>query len=93
MGVEVLVAQGYDAGGHTGPVGTLSLLPQIVAVAGETPVLAAGGIATGGQIAGLASPWARRAAGSARCGWRAAENHTPPALAEAPGREPAAKTR
>src|ERR1700744_6340922 len=28
MGVEVLVAQGYDAGGHTGPVGTLSLVPQ-----------------------------------------------------------------
>ena len=41
MGVEVLVAQGHDAGGHTGPVGTMSLLPQIIAVAGDSPVLAA----------------------------------------------------
>jgi NAD(P)H-dependent flavin oxidoreductase YrpB (nitropropane dioxygenase family) len=40
--VDVLVAQGYDAGGHTGVVGTYSLVPQIVAVAGDTPVLAAG---------------------------------------------------
>ena len=42
MGVEVLVAQGYDAGGHTGPVGTLSLVPQIVAAAstGTSPATA-----------------------------------------------------
>ena len=79
MGVEVLVAQGYDAGGHTGPVGTLSLVPQIVAVAGDTPVLAAGGIATGGQI--LAA-----IAMGAQGGWLgtlwlgAKENHTPSAL-------------
>jgi len=50
-GVDLLVAQGYDAGGHTGPIGTMSLVPQIVDVAGEVPVLAAGGIADGRQVA------------------------------------------
>lgn len=50
-GVDVLVAQGYDAGAHTGPIGTFSLVPQIVDAAGETPVLAAGGVATGRHIA------------------------------------------
>lgn len=50
-GADILVAQGYDAGAHTGPIGTLSLVPQIVDLAGEVPVLAAGGIATGRQIA------------------------------------------
>ncbi|MEO8818909.1 MAG: nitronate monooxygenase [Paralcaligenes sp.] len=79
LGVDVLVPQGYDAGGHTGSIGTFSLVPQIVAVAGDTPVLAAGGIGTGGQI--VAS-----IAMGAQGGWlgtlwmAAAENHTPPAL-------------
>jgi len=50
-GVDLLVAQGYDAGGHTGPIGTMSLVPQIVDVAGDVPVLAAGGIADGRQVA------------------------------------------
>lgn len=50
-GVDVLVAQGYDAGGHTGPVGTFTLVPQIVEAAGSLPVLAAGGIGCGRQIA------------------------------------------
>ncbi|RYY96253.1 MAG: nitronate monooxygenase, partial [Comamonadaceae bacterium] len=79
MGVEVLVAQGYDAGGHTGPVGTLSLLPQIIAIAGDRPVLAAGGIATGAQVLGTIAMGAQGAwLGTL---WMAArENHTPPAL-------------
>lgn len=79
MGVEVLVAQGYDAGGHTGPVGTLSLLPQIVAMAGDAPVLAAGGIATGAQVLGTLAMGAQGAwLGTL---WMAArENHTPSAL-------------
>ena len=79
MGVEVLVAQGYDAGGHTGPVGTLSLLPQVIAVAGDAPVLAAGGIATGAQVLGSIAMGAQGAwLGTL---WMAArENHTPPAL-------------
>lgn len=79
MGVEVLVAQGYDAGGHTGPVGTLSLLPQIIAVAGDRPVLAAGGIGTGEQVLGTIAMGAQGAwLGTL---WMAArENHTPAAL-------------
>jgi NAD(P)H-dependent flavin oxidoreductase YrpB (nitropropane dioxygenase family) len=79
MGVEVLVAQGYDAGGHTGPVGTLSLLPQVIAAAGGRPVLAAGGIATGEQVLGSIAMGAEGAwLGTL---WMAArENHTPPGL-------------
>lgn len=79
MGVDVLVAQGYDAGGHTGSVGTLSLVPQIVAIAEGKPVLAAGGIATGAQILGTIAMGAQGAwLGTL---WMAArENHTPPAL-------------
>ena len=51
-GIDVLVAQGYDAGGHTGLIGTLTLVPQIVEAArGKAPVLAAGGIGHGSQIA------------------------------------------
>ncbi len=50
-GVEILVAQGYDAGAHTGPIGTYSLVPQIVDAAGDVPVLVAGGVATGRHIA------------------------------------------
>ena len=81
MGVEVLVAQGYDAGGHTGTVGTMSLIPQIVEVAGDVPVLAAGGIATGAQVLGCIGMGAQGAwLGTL---WMAArENHTPPALLE-----------
>lgn len=50
-GVDILVAQGYDAGAHTGPIGTYSLVPQIVDAAGDVPVLVAGGVATGRHIA------------------------------------------
>ncbi len=50
-GADMLVAQGYDAGAHTGPVGTFSLVPRIVDIAGDLPVLAAGGVATGRHIA------------------------------------------
>lgn len=50
-GADILVAQGHDAGAHTGPIGTFSLVPQIVDVAGAVPVLAAGGVATGRHIA------------------------------------------
>lgn len=50
-GADILVAQGYDAGGHTGPIGTFTLVPQIVAAANGLPVIAAGGIGTGAQVA------------------------------------------
>lgn len=50
-GAELIVAQGYDAGAHTGEIGTFSLVPQIVDAAGSVPVIAAGGVATGRHIA------------------------------------------
>jgi NAD(P)H-dependent flavin oxidoreductase YrpB (nitropropane dioxygenase family) len=54
-GVDVLVAQGTEAGGHTGTIATTVLTPEVVEVAAGRPVLAAGGIASGAQMAaGLA---------------------------------------
>lgn len=51
-GVDVLIAQGTEAGGHTGQISTLVLVPQVVDAAGpEMGVLAAGGISRGKQIA------------------------------------------
>lgn len=50
MKPDILVAQGYDAGGHTGLVGTFTLIPRIVELAGGVPVLGAGGIGTGRHI-------------------------------------------
>lgn len=50
-GAEILVAQGSDSAAHTGPIGTFSLVPQVVDIAGDVPVLAAGGVATGRHIA------------------------------------------
>jgi NAD(P)H-dependent flavin oxidoreductase YrpB (nitropropane dioxygenase family) len=51
-GVDIVVAQGYEAGGHTGEIASLVLIPEIVdAVGGRVPVLAAGGIGCGRQIA------------------------------------------
>lgn len=50
-GVDLVIAQGAEAGGHTGTVGTFPLLPQAVDAAGETPVIAAGGIGDGRGLA------------------------------------------
>jgi nitronate monooxygenase len=50
-GVDVLVAQGTEAGGHTGQRATLPLLQEILALT-DRPVVAAGGIATGRAMAG-----------------------------------------
>lgn len=50
-GADVIVAQGTEAGGHTGRISTLVLVPQVVDEVPGTPVLAAGGIADGRQIA------------------------------------------
>ncbi len=53
-GADVVVAQGYDGGGHTGRVGTMSLLPAVIDTV-DVPVMAAGGIADGrGLVAALA---------------------------------------
>lgn len=55
LGADVVVAQGSDAGGHSGrhAVGTLSFVPQVIDLAGTTPVLAAGGIADGRGLAAV----------------------------------------
>jgi nitronate monooxygenase/enoyl-[acyl-carrier protein] reductase II len=50
-GSDVLVAQGTEAGGHAGWISTMVLVPAVVDVAGEVPVVAAGGIADGRGIA------------------------------------------
>lgn len=50
-GADVLVAQGGEAGGHGGDVSTMVLVPQVVDIAGDTPVVAAGGIADGRGVA------------------------------------------
>ncbi|GAC1493764.1 MAG: nitronate monooxygenase [Vulcanimicrobiaceae bacterium] len=60
-GVDILIAQGTEAGGHTGSVGTLPLLQMVLDMAGDVPVVAAGGIATG---RGLAAVLAAGAAGA-----------------------------
>jgi NAD(P)H-dependent flavin oxidoreductase YrpB (nitropropane dioxygenase family) len=52
QGVDLIVAQGTEAGGHTGEISTMVLVPDVVdAVAGRVPVLAAGGIGCGRQMA------------------------------------------
>ena len=51
-GVEVIIAQGTEAGGHTGDIATMVLVPEVVRACGPgTAVLAAGGITEGSQIA------------------------------------------
>ena len=50
-GVDVIIAQGSEAGGHTGEIGTMVLIPEIVDAVGGTPVLGAGGIGRGRQMA------------------------------------------
>jgi len=50
--VDIVVAQGYEAGGHTGEIASMVLVPEIVeAVGADATVLAAGGIGSGRQIA------------------------------------------
>jgi NAD(P)H-dependent flavin oxidoreductase YrpB (nitropropane dioxygenase family) len=64
-GVDIIVAQGSEAGGHTGEVATLVLIPEVVRAIKpirDVPVLAAGGIMTGRQMAacmvmGAAGAW------------------------------------
>ena len=52
VGIDAVVAQGHDGGGHNSPIGTLALIPQVVdAVGDKVPVLGAGGISDGRGIA------------------------------------------
>ncbi|EHB59178.1 2-nitropropane dioxygenase NPD [Mycolicibacterium rhodesiae JS60] len=50
-GAQLIVAQGTEAGGHTGDIATMVLVPDVVDAVTPVPVLAAGGIATGRQLA------------------------------------------
>jgi NAD(P)H-dependent flavin oxidoreductase YrpB (nitropropane dioxygenase family) len=50
-GVDIIVAQGGEGGGHTGYIGSIVLWPQVVDAVAPVPVLAAGGIGSGAQIA------------------------------------------
>ncbi len=50
-GADVVVAQGTEAGGHTGRIATLALVPQVIDAVSPTPVVAAGGIADGRGLA------------------------------------------
>ncbi|MBK7727755.1 MAG: nitronate monooxygenase [Gammaproteobacteria bacterium] len=61
-GVDFVIAQGHEAGGHTGEITTMVLVPQVVDAVAPLPVLAAGGIANGRQVAaamalGAAGVW------------------------------------
>ena len=61
-GVDVIIAQGTEGGGHTGEIGSVVLWPQIIEAVAPTPVLAAGGIGSGKQMAaamamGAAGVW------------------------------------
>ena len=78
-GADLVVAQGTEAGGHTGMIATMVLVPQVVDAVGPLPVLAAGGIGNGRQLAaGMAL-----GADGAWCGsvWLTTEEaETPPAV-------------
>jgi NAD(P)H-dependent flavin oxidoreductase YrpB (nitropropane dioxygenase family) len=50
-GVDLVVAQGHDGGGHNSPIGTMALIPQVVDAVGDIPVLGAGGITDGRGVA------------------------------------------
>jgi NAD(P)H-dependent flavin oxidoreductase YrpB (nitropropane dioxygenase family) len=61
-GVDIIVAQGHDAGGHNSPIGTMALIPQVVDAVAPIPVLGAGGITDGRGLAaalmlGAAGVW------------------------------------
>ncbi|MBO8187834.1 nitronate monooxygenase [Streptomyces spirodelae] len=50
-GIDIVVAQGYEAGGHTGEIASMVLTPEVVRAVDPLPVLCAGGIGSGEQLA------------------------------------------
>lgn len=50
-GVDLIIAQGFEAGGHTGEIASMVLTPQVVDAVAPAPVITAGGIASGRQMA------------------------------------------
>ena len=81
-GVDILVVSGTEAGGHCGSVSTMVLIPEVhkaIQPYGDVPILAAGGIATGKQMAAAMS----MGASGAWCGsvWlTTAESEVPPII-------------
>jgi NAD(P)H-dependent flavin oxidoreductase YrpB (nitropropane dioxygenase family) len=62
-GLDIIICQGSEGGGHTGDVGSIVLWPEVIKAAAPIPVLAAGGIGSGNQMAaamalGAAGVWA-----------------------------------
>lgn len=49
-GLDFIIAQGGEGGGHTGEIGSVVLWPEVVDIAGDVPVLAAGGVGSGRQM-------------------------------------------
>jgi NAD(P)H-dependent flavin oxidoreductase YrpB (nitropropane dioxygenase family) len=61
-GIDIIIAQGTEGGGHTGDVGSIVLWPEVIDAVSPMPVLAAGGIGSGRQMAaamamGAAGVW------------------------------------
>jgi NAD(P)H-dependent flavin oxidoreductase YrpB (nitropropane dioxygenase family) len=50
-GVDIVIAQGTEGGGHTGEIGSMVLWPEVIDAISPTPMLAAGGIGSGRQMA------------------------------------------
>jgi NAD(P)H-dependent flavin oxidoreductase YrpB (nitropropane dioxygenase family) len=97
-GADLVVAQGHEAGGHTGRIGSVALWPQAIDAAAPTPILAAGGIGDGrggaaalamgciGVWVGTASHRRRRRSRSRRRRSCAPRTRTPGARRSTPGR-------
>ncbi|MFT4570823.1 MAG: NAD(P)H-dependent flavin oxidoreductase YrpB (nitropropane dioxygenase family) [Hyphomicrobiaceae bacterium] len=80
-GVDFVIAQGTEGGGHTGEIGSMVLWPEVIKAVAPLPVFAAGGIGTGRQVAAALAMGAQGAwTGSI---WLAvAEADAPPAQKE-----------
>lgn len=77
QGVDIIIAQGTEAGGHTGEIGGMVLTPEVVDAIAPAPVLHAGGVADGRQLAAALALGAQGAwTGSV---WLAATEHELPA--------------
>ena len=50
-GVDIIIAQGYEAGGRAGEIGSMVLIPEVVDTVAPVPVLGQGGIGRGRQMA------------------------------------------
>ena len=94
-GVDIVIANGHEAAGHTGDITTMVLVPQVAEAVAPLPVLAAGGIGTGKQMAAAMVLGAQ----GAWCGslWlTSAESELPPVVREKlieAGSEETARTR